>query len=99
MIKMQIENGKQLGSSFSFKQQNKTVWSSVGIQKYDGAYKVYIDEIDEVNMDAEDYSREETKEFQALSEALEYIEATTILTFDRLQPCKGQRIFNPKFDN
>jgi len=97
-IALQIDNGKQLGSRFSFMKNKKTIWSSVGIQKYNENYMVFIDEIDEHNIIAEIYSREEIKEFISLREALDYIEYSTALTFDKLLPCKGQRIFNPEFN-
>ena len=37
-----VNNGTQVGKNFSFKKEGKVVWSSVGIQKWNGLYKVYI---------------------------------------------------------
>ncbi len=45
-----IEDGKQLGKVFSFNRNGKLIWSSVGIQKWQGIYKVYVDEIEEENI-------------------------------------------------
>lgn len=93
-----IENGKQLGNVFSFDINGKTIWSSVGIQKWQGIYKVYVDEIDEENMVAEKYLREEIKKFIKLSEAIKFIEQNTQTNLLDMQICKGQRVFNPEFD-
>ncbi|WP_334072016.1 hypothetical protein [Paenibacillus sp. A14] len=93
-----IENGKQLGNVFSFDINGKTIWSSVGIQKWQGIYKVYVDEIDEENMVAEKYLREEMKEFTNLREAIKFIEQNTQTNLLDMQICKGRRVFNPNFD-
>lgn len=93
-----IENGKQLGNVFSFDINGKTIWSSVGIQKWQGIYKVYVDEIDEENMVAEKYLREEIKKFIKRSEAIKFIEQNTQTNLSDMQICKGQRVFNPEFD-
>lgn len=92
-----IEDGKQLGKVFSFNRNGKVIWSSVGIQKWQGIYKVYVDEIEEENMDAETYSRDELKKFTNLMEALTFIEQNTETNLSELQICKGQKIFNPNF--
>jgi hypothetical protein len=93
-----IENGKQLGKVFSFKRSEKTIWSSVGIQKWQNIYKVYVDEIEEENMNAEKYSRDEIKKFNNISDALKYINENTQTNSLELQPCKGQKVFNPSFE-
>lgn len=93
-----IESGKQLGNIFSFKINGKTIWSSVGIQKWQGIYKVYVDEIEEENMVAEEYLREEIKKFTNLSEAIKFIEQNTQANLSDMQICKGQRVFNPNFE-
>ncbi|WP_127490271.1 hypothetical protein [Paenibacillus ehimensis] len=92
-----IEDGKQLGKVFSFNRNGKLIWSSVGIQKWQGIYKVYVDEIEEENMDAEKYLRDEIKKFSNLVEALKFIEQNTQISLSELQICKGQKIFNPNF--
>lgn len=92
-----IENGKQLGKTFSFEINGKTIWSSVGIQKWEGIYKVYVDEIAQENMHAEKYTRDEIRSFGNGMEALNYIEQHTRSKVSDLQVCKGRRIFNPNF--
>ncbi|MEL6862996.1 MAG: hypothetical protein AAFP19_01195 [Bacteroidota bacterium] len=92
-----IERGKQQGKTYCFKQDGETIWSSVAIQKWKGRYKVYIDEIAESRMAAEEYQKELIVDFDNLKEAIALIEAETNIKFHELQPCKGQTIFNPEF--
>ncbi|GBC63444.1 hypothetical protein DENIS_4438 [Desulfonema ishimotonii] len=93
-----IEDGKQLGKVFSFEDSGKTFWSSVGIQKWRGSYKVYVDEIEEGKMVAEEYLTDEIKQFDMLSKALNFIDNNTKINAKDLRPCKGQKIFNPEFE-
>ncbi len=93
-----IEAGKQVGKSFSFNHNDCTYWSSVGIQKHGGAYKVYIDVIEESQMIAEVYEREEVTQFSTALEAIDYITSETQLDVEDLKTCKGQKIFNPSFE-
>lgn len=92
-----INSGKQLGKVYSFKRNGEICWSSVGVQLWEGNIKVYIDEIYESQMNEESFSKEETQEFDEIEEALAFIEKHTLLTIDDLKPCKGSKIFNPKF--
>jgi hypothetical protein len=93
-----IESGGQVGKVFSFYRSDKTIWSSVGIQKWQGIYKVAVDEIEEENMEAEKYLRDEIRTFNNLSEALKYIDEATETPSLQLAPCKRQKIFNPSFE-
>lgn len=93
-----IENGKQLGKVFSFTRDGHTIWSSVGIQKWEVIYKVHVDEIEEEKIDAENYLRDEIKKFNDLLDALKYINENTEINSAELQPCKGRKVFNPNFD-
>ena len=97
-LKNKVENGSQLGSRFSFERNGYVYWSSVGLQKWVDAYKVYVDEIKEKNMAAEEYEREETNSFLSLDDALLFIELNTQCKLSDLIPCKGQKIFNPRFE-
>ena len=90
-------NNKQIGKTFSFEQNNELCWSSVGIQIWEGVVKVYVDEILESQMDAENYLREEILAFPDIDSALNYVADNTKAPVDELTPCKGQKIFNPKF--
>ncbi|MNJ39290.1 hypothetical protein [Paenibacillus fonticola] len=93
-----IEGGKQLGKVFSFEINEKKIWSSVGIQKWREKYQVYVDEIEEEDLAAEKYLREEIKKFDNLSDALQFIEQHTRTNLTEMQICKGQKIFNPNFE-
>ncbi|OAT33422.1 hypothetical protein M976_00169 [Buttiauxella ferragutiae ATCC 51602] len=90
-----ISNGFQVGCRFSFLNKDKVCWSSVGLQKWEGKYKVYVDEILESMMSSEEYLREEIIEFNTIDDALIFIEQNTNAKINDLAPCKGQRIFNP----
>lgn len=97
-LEIMIEKGKQLGKVFSFIRNDEIVWSSVGIQKWNGIYKVYVDEIYEKDMYNEDYLRDEIRRFNNLSDAINYINENTETNLSYLKPCKGQRVFNPNFE-
>lgn len=90
-----IEAGRQRGKSFSFKENGETIWSSVGIQKHDGLYKVHVNDAEESRMAMDEYRRNEYRSFPTLVEALEWIEQTTTIKRSELVACKGMRIFEP----
>lgn len=92
-----IERGAQVGVRYSFLVDNEVCWSSVGLQKWEGKYKIFIDEILESKMLSEEYLREEIVSFDAVENALEFIKDKTKIEINDLIHCKGQRIFNPKF--
>ncbi len=87
--------GKQVGVRASFELCGEVIWTSVGIQSWSERFRVYVDEIKESQMDAEEYSREEVRDFASVEEAAQYIDEHTRVTFEQLRPCKGQKIFNP----
>lgn len=92
-----LEDGKQIGTVFEFYKDNQKYWSSIGVQKWGNAFKVYIDEILEEEMDAENYTREEIRLFNCAVEALNFIKNYSNADIEKLSPCKGQKIFNPSF--
>jgi hypothetical protein len=93
-----LERGKQRGKRFSFIRSEQTFWSSVGIQKVKGVYKVAIYEIAENKMAMEEFEREEIQSFKDFAEAISYIENTTMVKVSDLQAGKGQRFFNPDME-
>lgn len=93
-----IDNNKQIGTVFSYKKDNDTVWSSVALQKWQGKIKVYIDEILESQMVAENYMKEDISSFSTLESALNHIHNHSRADIKQLKPCKGQKIFNPEFE-
>lgn len=90
-----ISNGFQVGCRFSFLNKDKVCWSSVGLQKWEGKYKVYINEILESMMSSEEYLREELIEFNTIDDALKFIERNTNAKINDLAPCKGQEYLTP----
>ena len=92
-----IQRGKQVGKSFAFVRDGESVWSSVAIQKWRGAYKVYIDEIRESQMASENYDKEVLVTFSTLREAASFVAENSKTEFVKLRPCKGQTLFNPSF--
>lgn len=92
-----ILNNKQVGDTFSFEKDGELYWSSVAIQKWRDIFKVYVDEILDSQMAAENYFRDEILIFENIEEAIEFISTNTMSSPERLKPCKGQKIFNPNF--
>ncbi|MHA7965250.1 hypothetical protein ACX93W_13985 [Paenibacillus sp. CAU 1782] len=94
-----IEEGKQLGSTLTFADNGQTIWSSVAVQKWNGIYFTYVDEIDESKMNAEQFRREEICRFDCLNNALEHLRQTTKVMVSELAPCKGQKLFHPHLES
>jgi hypothetical protein len=95
---MRIESGRQVGLTFEFLLSGERCWGAVAVQKWEGRYKVYVDEVLERNMSAEVYEREELRVFDTVEDAARYVDEHTRADFGALRPCKGQRIFNPALD-
>jgi len=90
-----ISGNKQVGEVFSFEKDGELCWSSVAIQKWGNVFKVYVDEVLESQMDAENYLREEILVFDSIESAIEFVSTSTMTAPEKLSPCKGQKIFNP----
>ena len=97
-VRSWIEAGKQVGRSFTFVRNGMTYWSSVAVQKCKDGYKLYVDEIEEEYIQGEAYEREEVIFKSSLSEIEVLLQDTTALTIEQLAPLKGQKLFNPAFD-
>lgn len=93
-----LAKGKQLGKRFDFSVNGKRYWSSVGIQKWNNKYKVYIDEILESKMESEEYSKEKIEEFDDVATAIRYLSEHSHVNVESLESCKGQKFFNPSFN-
>lgn len=91
-----IDSNKQVGKTFYFYKEGKKVWSSVGIQKWDGRFLLYVDEIFESDMAADHFSREELLYFTTAVEAINFAQSNTQVEIEQLAPCKGQKVFNPQ---
>lgn len=97
-IQAWLEAGKQLGKVFSYEHDGQVYWSSVAIQKWDGKYKLYIDEIAESAMVSEGYCREELYNLLNFDELVNAVNLKSRIQIYDMTPCKGQKIFNPAFD-
>lgn len=93
-----LEEGKQIGKSFTYTKEGKEYYSSVGVQKWNDIYKFYFSEIEESQMAAyEDYLIEEIIEVSNLEELQNLLSQKALMHLEDLRPQKGQKIFNPNF--
>jgi hypothetical protein len=98
-VKEWLEAEKQIGKSASFGEGNDIYWLSIGIQKWEGEYKLYFFKANEASMrDLEYYDAEGTirvTHFEGLSDL---VSALSPYKLCELAPLKGQKIFNPALD-
>ena len=92
-VRTWIEQGKQIGKSFSIDRDVRQFYVRVAIQKQRDAYRVLVDEIDEALMAAEEFEREDDRTFATLDDAITFIEGTTSVKFTELAPSRGQKWF------
>jgi hypothetical protein len=96
-IQQWLEAGKQLGAA-SYEKSGQTHWASVGIQWWNGTYKIYLSDIPEALMATpEEDLQEALLEAAAFEDIAEVLAARTRITLESLTPCKGHKIFEPKF--
>lgn len=95
---IKIEKGKQVGFDHFIEIENIRFWESVGIQKWNGKYKVYVGKVKEDKMVSEDFEIDVIEEFQNISEVFEYISSNSSIDIEQLNICKGQQKFNPNFE-
>ncbi|WP_092769490.1 hypothetical protein [Hymenobacter actinosclerus] len=94
-----LEAGKQVGKSWSWVESGKTYWGSVGVQKWQGVYKIYVDKIEEARMsNLEDYDTDQIIETKCFEQIQHILTATCFINLVELIPQKGQKIFNPELD-
>ncbi len=91
-----VEAGKQVGAEIRFDLVGSPCWCTVAVQKWAGAYLVSVSEILERNMVAEEFERDEVREFASLDAASSYVDSETRARFDEMRPLKGQRAFRPE---
>lgn len=98
-VKQWLEVGKQIGKSCPFGEGNDMHWLSIGIQKWEGEYKLYFCKVREASeRDLDYYDAEGTirvTHFEALSDLVSSLSPFKLC---ELAPLKGQKIFNPAFD-
>jgi hypothetical protein len=73
--------------------------SSVAVQKWNGIYKFYFSEIEDLHIaQHEDYLLEEIIGTVSIDDLQELVNIKTPFQLTDLTPLKGQKIFNPGFD-
>ncbi|MFD1872573.1 hypothetical protein [Hymenobacter bucti] len=94
-----IEGGKQVGKSIFSGEEDGKYLLSIGVQKWEGEYKLYFFKADESRMADLDYYDAEgvirVTHFEALSNLISILSPFKL---SELTPLKGQKIFNPAFD-
>jgi hypothetical protein len=94
-----LESGKQVGKSASFGEEDDTYWLSIGMQKWEGEYKLYFFKTKEDRMiDPGYYDAEGTIRVTHFEELAGLVSALSPFKLCELAPLKGQKIFNPAFD-
>ena len=95
---VQIEKGKQRGATRSIEIDGHMYWCSAGIQKHNKTYKAHVSVIREDNMASENYDVLFTRSFSDLKKAIDCVNSNGHIRFDEFSVVKGQKIFNPEFD-
>ncbi|WP_400192663.1 hypothetical protein [Hymenobacter sp. B81] len=96
-VRSWVEAGKQIGKTFCYERNGQRCWLSVGIQRWEGIYKLYLSEISEANIVAEEFLRDETIPYASFEELLIGYAEQTDIPMEELTPLKGQKLFNPRF--
>jgi hypothetical protein len=94
-----LEAGKQVGKSILSGEGGETFRISVGVQKWEGEYTLYLFKAKECSLQGLDYYDVEgvirVTHFEGLAGLLP---ALCPIKLSELAPLKGQKIFNPAFD-
>jgi hypothetical protein len=94
-----IEAGKQVGKSISFGEGDERYLLAIGVQKWEGEYKLYFFKANESRMaDPDYYDAEGVIRVAHFEELSKLISALSPFKLSELAPLKGQKIFNPAFD-
>jgi hypothetical protein len=98
-VKGWLEAGKQIGKSASFGEGDNTYWLSIGIQRWEGEYKLYFFKANEDRMrDLDYYDAEGTIRVTHFEELSGLVGALSPFKLEELAPLKGQKLFNPAFE-
>ena len=98
-VKEWLEAGKQIGKSASFGEGDDTYWLLIGIQKWEGEYKLYFFKANEASMgDLDYYDAEGTIRVTHFKGLSHLVSALSPYKLCELAPLKRQKIFNPAFD-
>ena len=93
-----IEAGKQVGKTIFIQEDGQEYAVSAAVQKWQQCYKLYFRKLSLV-ANFYDYEGDEYIELESLESIPSLLQARTTIKLDELTPLKGQRIFNPVFNN
>ena len=96
-VKIWLEAGRQIGKTAPIEQNGSTFWWMVGIQSWQGIYKLYIDKFDESQPLDYDSESEEVIQVSNLDALTILVRTKSPFAIEELTPLKGQRMFNPSF--
>ncbi|MCR5889596.1 hypothetical protein LRS06_17820 [Hymenobacter sp. J193] len=96
-IKTWLEAGRQIGKRAPVEQDGSTFWWSVGIQQWQGTYKVFFDKFDESQRVDYGSETEEVIQVTDIDALPALIKAKSPFNIEELTPLKGQKIFSPSF--
>ena len=98
-VKDWIEAGKQVGKSVFCGEGDGRYLLSIGVQKWEGEYKLYFFKANELKLaDLDYYDAEGVIRVTHIEELSNMISALSPFKLSELAPLKGQKIFNPAFD-
>ena len=98
-VKGWLEAGKQVGKSDFFGEGNEKYLLSIGVQKWEGEYKLYFLKANEFKLvDLDFYDAEGVLRVTSFEELSILVSALSPFNISELTPLKGQKIFNPAFD-
>lgn len=93
-----LEAGRQIGKSVDYHKDGEEYWLTVGIQRWEGVYKLYISNVKMSEVYNEDAHFEEVTRINQFEEIEPVLTSKTFVRLGELTPLKGQKIFNPRFD-
>ncbi|MCA8830859.1 hypothetical protein [Hymenobacter pini] len=98
-VKEWIEAGKQVGKSDYFNEGNERYLLSIGVQKWDNEYKLYLFKANEAKkIDLDYYDIEGVIRVTSFRDLVNLINMLSPFKFAELAPIKGQKMFNPALD-
>ena len=91
-----IERERQIGADNEVELGGITYFETAGLQKWKGKYRLSISIFDLSKSDIDDSEVNEVLEFTTLNEAVSYMEKNCSIRFEKMNVCKGSKVFNPE---
>jgi hypothetical protein len=97
-VRQWVESGKQIGQTISYTIQEEPHCIIVGVQKWQGSYRMQLIEFSEQDLSYDTESiREEQLSFDSFEELEKFFSKEPAVSLTGLAPIKGRKIFNPTF--